>query len=98
MQSNGSQAAGYRSGIGGCPQGAGSDDVLRLPGLSGGCHPQVLQLQGLWVGVLGKPSRIGERVTMVTGRLIHLAHFRGSQRHPVLSSWVSPLVDLKRLQ
>lgn len=71
--------------------GADNDGALwSPPGLSGGCHPQTPL--GLFPG---KPSRTGERVSMVTGRLIHLAHFRGSQRHPVLSVWVSLLVDLR---
>lgn len=35
---------------------------------------------------------------MVTSRLIHLAHFRGSQSHPVLSVWFLPHIDLSRLR
>lgn len=56
VQSNGSRAAGCRRGIGGCPHGAGSDNALWPPGLSGGCHPQALQPQGLWAGSLENPA------------------------------------------
>lgn len=50
------QAAGCRRGIGGCPHGAGSDNALWPPGLSGGCHPQALQPQGLWAASLENPA------------------------------------------